>query len=58
MPLRDFIRLKITGDGAIAEAAKAKLAGRDPIVEFLEGYYDGNDITLDDNTRVIFWFDN
>ena len=58
MPLRDFIRLKITGDGTIAEAAKAKLAGRDPIVEFLEGYYDGNDITLDDNTRVIFWFDN
>lgn len=56
--LRDFIRLKITGDGAIAEAAKAKLAGRDPIVEFLGEHYDGNDITLDDNTRVVYWFDN
>lgn len=56
--LRDFIRLKITGDGAIAEAAKAKLAGRDPIVEFLGEHYDGNNITLDDNTRVVYWFDN
>ena len=58
MSLRDFIRLKITGDGAIAEAAKSKLQGGDPITEFLGEHYDGDDITLDENTRVVFWFDN
>lgn len=58
MPLRDFIRLKIMGYGTLAEAAKTKLAGRDPIEEFLTEHYDGSDFTLDENTRVIFWFDN
>lgn len=58
MPLRDFIRLKIMGDDTLAEAAKTRLTGRDPIEEFLAEHYDGSDITLDENTRVVFWFDN
>lgn len=58
MSLRDFIQRKIVGDDTLAEAAKTKLAGRDPIEEFLAEHYDGNDITLDDNTRVVFFFDN
>ena len=58
MSLRDFIQRKIVGDDTLAEAAKTKLAGRDPIEEFLAEHYDGNDITLDENTRVVFWFDN
>ncbi len=58
MSLRDFIQRKIVGDDTLAEAAKTKLAGRDPIEEFLAEHYDGNDITLDDNTRVVYWFDN
>ena len=58
MSLRDFIQRKIVGDDTLAEAAKAKLAGRDPIEEFLAEHYDGNDSTLDENTRVVFWFDN
>ncbi len=58
MPLRDFIRLKIVGYGTLAEAAKTSLAGRDPIEEFLTERYDGSDFTLDENTRVVYWFDN
>lgn len=58
MTLREFVKRKIITDVTIADAAKSKLQGGDPIAEFLAGYYDGNDITLDDNTRVIAWFDN
>lgn len=56
--LREFVRLKLLHNDTIAEAAKAKLKGRDPIEDFLSEHYDGNDITLDDNTRVVYWFDN
>lgn len=59
MTLREFVRRKIISDGLLAEAAKTKLQGGDPIVEYLRGavgeYYG---LTLDDNTRVVYWFDN
>lgn len=57
MTLREFIKRKIITDVTIADAAKSKLQGGDPIAEFLGNYID-DDITLDDNTRVIAWFDN
>ena len=56
MTLREFVKRKIVSDDSLAEAAKTKLQGGDPIVEYLRGCYYG--ITLDDNTRVVFWFDN
>ena len=42
----------------MSEAAKSKLQGGDPIAEYLGDCIDDDDITLDDNTRVIAWFDN
>ena len=46
-------------DNTLAEAAKSKLQGGDPIAEYLGDCVDeSNDITLDDNTRVVFFFDN
>lgn len=57
MTLREFVKRKIITDVTIADAAKSKLQGGDPIAEFLGNYID-DDITLDDNTRVIAWFDN
>ena len=59
MTLREFVKRKIISDDSLAEAAKSKLQGGDPITEYLGDCVDGdNDITLDDNTRVVFWFDN
>ena len=59
MTLREFVKRKIISDDSLAEAAKSKLQGGDPIAEYLgDCVDDDNDITLDDNTRVIFWFDN
>ena len=58
MTLREFVKRKIITDVTIADAAKSKLQGGDPIAEFLRNCIDGDDITLDDNTRVIAWFDN
>ena len=58
MTLREFVKRKIISDGSLAEAAKSKLQGGDPIAEFLGNCIDDDDITLDDNTRVIAWFDN
>ena len=58
MTLREFVKRKIITDVTIADAAKSKLQGGDPIAEFLGNYIDDDDITLDDNTRVIAWFDN
>ena len=55
--LREFVERKIISDDSLAEAAKSKLQGGDPIAEFLGNCID-DDITLDDNTRVIAWFDN
>ena len=59
MTLREFVKRKIISDDSLAEAAKIKLQGGDPIVEYLRGavgkYYG---LTLDDNTRVVYWFDN
>ena len=61
MSLREFVKRKILDDNTLAEAAKSKLQGGDPIAEYLgdcvdDGY--DSDITLDDNTRVVFFFDN
>ncbi len=59
MTLREFVKRKIVSDDSLAEAAKCKLQGGDPIAKYLGDYVDDDyDITLDDNTRVIFWFDN
>ena len=59
MTLREFVKRKIIGDDSLAEAAKSKLQGGDPIAEYLgDCVDDDNDITLDDNTRVVYWFDN
>lgn len=59
MTLREFVRRNIISDDLLTEAAKTKLQGGDPIAEYLGDrvgeYYD---ITLDDNTRVVYWFDN
>lgn len=59
MSLREFVKRKILDDNTLAEAAKSKLQGGDPIAEYLgDCVDDDNDITLDDNTRVVYWFDN
>lgn len=58
MSLREFVKRKIITDVTIADAAKSKLQGGDPIAEYLGDCIDDDDITLDDNTRVIAWFDN
>lgn len=59
MTLREFVKRKIISDDSLAEAAKSKLQGGDPIAEYLGDCVDeSNDITLDDNTRVVFFFDN
>ncbi len=59
MSLREFVKRKIITDVTIADAAKSKLQGGDPIAEYLgDCIDDDDDITLDDNTRVIAWFDN
>ena len=59
MTLREFVKRKIITDVTIADAAKSKLQGGDPIAEFLGSCLDcDSDITLDDNTRVVYWFDN
>ena len=59
MSLHEFVKRKILSDDTIAEAAKSKLKGDDPIALFLGDCIDDfRDITLDDNTRVVFWFDN
>ena len=59
MTLREFVKRKIISDDSLVEAAKSKLQGGDPIAEYLGDYLDDDSsITLDDNTRVIFWFDN
>ena len=58
MTLREFIKRKIITDVTIADAAKSKLQGDDPIAEYLGDRIYGDGITLDDNTRVIAWFDS
>ena len=58
MTLREFVKRKIITDVTIADAAKSKLQGGDPIAEYLGDCVNDDDITLDDNTRVIAWFDN
>ena len=59
MTLREFVKRKVISDGSLAEAAKSKLQGNDPIAEYLgECLDDDSEITLDDNTRVVFFFDN
>lgn len=59
MTLREFVKRKIISGDSLAEAAKSKLQGGDPIAEYLGDCVDeSNDITLDDNTRVVFFFDN
>ena len=59
MSLREFVKRKIITDVTIADAAKSKLQGGDPVAKYLgDRVNDDNDITLDDNTRVLFWFDN
>ena len=58
MTLREFVKRKIITDVTIAGAAKSKLQGGDPIAEYLGNCIDDDGITLDDNTRVIAWFDN
>ena len=59
MSLREFVKRKILDDNTLAKAAKSKLQGGDPIAEYLGDCVDeSNDITLDDNTRVVFFFDN
>ena len=58
MTLREFVKRKIITDMTIADAAKSKLQGGDPIAEYLGDCIDDDGITFDDNTRVIAWFDN
>ena len=58
MTLREFVKRKIITDVTIADAAKSKLQGGDPIAKFLGDCIYDDGITLDDNTRVIAWFDN
>ena len=59
MTLREFVKRKIISDDSLVEAAKSKLQGGDPIAEYLGDYLDDDgSITLDDNTRVVYWFDN
>lgn len=59
MTLREFVKRKIISDVTIANAANSKLQGGDPIAEYLGDCVDeSNDITLDDNTRVVYWFDS
>lgn len=58
MTLREFVKRKIITDVTIADAAKSKLQGGDPIAEYLGDCIYDDGITLDDNTRVIAWFDN
>ena len=58
MSLREFVKRKIIADVTIADAAKSKLQGGDPIAEYLGDCIDDDGITLDDNTRVVAWFDN
>jgi hypothetical protein len=58
MTLREFVKRKIITGVTIADAAKSKLQGGDPIAEFLGDCIDDDGITLDDITRVIAWFDN
>jgi len=58
MTLREFVKRKIITGVTIADAAKSKLQGGDPIAEYLGDCIDDSGITLDDNTRVIAWFDN
>lgn len=59
MTLREFVKRNIVSDETVAKAAKSKLQGGDPIAEYLgDRVYNDNDITLDDNTRVVYWFDN
>ena len=58
MTLREFVKRKIITDVTVADAAKSKLQGGDLIAEYLGDCIDGDGITLDDNTRVIAWFDN
>lgn len=56
--LREFVKRKVISGDTIAEAAKSKLQGDDPITQFLGNVDDESSITLDDNTRVVAWFDN
>lgn len=58
MTLYEFVKRKIITDVTIADAAKSKLQGGDPIAEYLGDCIDYDGITLDNNTRVIAWFDN
>jgi hypothetical protein len=59
MPLREFIKRKIINDNSLVEVTKTRLQGIDPIVEYLKEHVcELDDITLDDNTRVVFFFDN
>ena len=58
MTLHEFVKRKIISDDSLAEAAKSKLQGGDPIAEYLGDRINDDGITLDDNTRVIAWFDN
>ena len=58
MTLREFVKRKIITDVTIADAAKSKLQGGDPIAEYLGDCIVDDGITLGDNTRVIAWFDN
>ena len=56
--LREFVKRKVIGDNTISEATKYRLQGGDPINAFLGDLEDESFITLDENTRVIVWFDN
>ena len=58
MTLREFVKRKIITGVTIADAAKSKLQGGDPIAEYLGDCIDHDGFTLDDNTRVIAWFDS
>ena len=59
MTLREFVKRKVISGETLAKAAKSKLQGGDPIAEYLgDCVDDANGITLDENTRVVYWFDN
>ena len=65
MTLREFITRKISEEPDIIKAVK-RMTGDDPVLTFVKGTditsdgdnYGGERLSLDDNTRVVIWFDN
>lgn len=57
MPIHDFVSQKLVDLASISEYAVHRLVGSDPVQEFMSHALD-EFLTLDENTRVVGWFDN